>query len=62
MHTNCVFQVKTIDRVVTRQPQGVHGKNSPSMHYSGDPPQLKLKGQMKMLSDDRHMMFMCSPV
>lgn len=63
MHTNCVFEVKSIEATVRRRPQGVHGKNSPSMSYSGDPPPLRLKGQMEPLSSKNdYMIFLCSPV
>ena len=62
MHTNCVFEWKTIDRMVQRQPKGVPGKSSPSMQYSGDPPQLKLKGQMMLISNSKFMLFLCSPM
>ncbi len=62
MHTNCAFEMTTIDRIIRRHPYGSNGKASPSMQYASDPPQLKLKGQMMLASTSKYMMFLCSPV
>ena len=61
MHTNCMFELVTVEKITRRVPQG-SGKTSPSMQYAGEPPQLKLKGQMMAISHGDFMMFLCSPV
>lgn len=62
MHTNCTFVLNTVDPVTRKNLGGTAGKGSPSMQYTGEPPILKLKGHMMLLSSGNRMIFLCSPV
>ena len=61
MHTNCIFELLSIDTVTRPQQLGM-GKSSPSMNYTEAAPNLKLKGQMMLMNSEERMLFLCSPV
>jgi guanylate cyclase len=62
MHTNCSFELISVDKVTRPSKLGMGGTNSPSMRYNEPSPTLKLKGQMFMMNSGEHIFFLCSPV
>jgi len=59
-HTNCMFELISVDPVM-RAIHPSHQRSSSGMEYSAPPPQLRLKGQMMVLSNLSSIAFLGSP-